>query len=211
MSVPGIIEDGDFSILLQNGAWTPSFPFANVGDEKTFIMRAKFRVNLNNWTPPIAMSQLVFSTYGTAYFVDIENTDSINGSELVDYTLVYASIPNRRVEYGSASATIQKSVVNADTSISLVAYTDTFDGQYVYEYSANAPLQQLYRGRLVRPTNTLSANPIQQAGPWHNAAQGGNSQLAQNSTSRIWKGKIYERLSVFVTPPEIVATGAILA
>ncbi len=210
MPVPGIIEDGDFSVLLQNGAWVPSFPFANVGDDTTFIMRAKFRVNLNNWVKPIAMSQLSFTAYGLAYFVDIESTDGINNSEIVDYTFVYASIPVRRVEYGSASATIQKSVKNADTTVSLVQYTDTFDAQFIYEYSANAPLPQLIRGRLMRPTNVLSAGPIQQAGPWKNASQAGNAQLAQNSTSKIWKGRIYERLSVFVTPPDIVATGAIL-
>lgn len=201
-TVPAFVEDGDFSVIAQNGALTPSFPFADKGDFTSFVMRGKFRVNLNNWQKPIPMSQINFPTYGTAYLVSIGDPQTINESDLVDYPFVYASVPDTRTEYGSVSYTPQVPAQDASNNKTLLQYNDTFDAELVYEYSANSPLPQLFRGKLIKTAATFGTG-FAQAGGWKVSAQNNNRQLAQNSTTRIYMGKIYERLSVFAKLPKV--------
>lgn len=207
MSVPVIIEDGDFTVEQQNNSSVPSFPFYANGDVKTFIQRVTMRVDQRYYKPPVPMSQRWFPKLGKGYLVDVDQPASAGGN-LVDYVQVYANCPARRIEYGSATYTVQQPRIVEPlpdiTSVSVIEYTDVFPALYVYDYSLFKPLPSIYAPRLLLVQSSIGLSfTFLQIGNWI-GSRGDNVVVAQSSVSRIWMGQIYERKSVYVMPSKLV-------
>lgn len=193
MAVPGTINDGDFTIARQNGSPSVSFPFYDKGDKSHFVYRRPMRVDADYYDQPEPMSQRWFPL-GRGYLVDIEPpTDQ--GQRLVDYTEIYANVPATRRELGNATWTAQLVVLSDPPTIN--SYTDNYDAAYQYEYSIFTPLPRLVAPRAIQTTATDGTPTVIFVGDY-TPLSGGTEVLAQNSTSRIYMGLIYERLSIRV-------------
>lgn len=198
MTVPAIVNDGNFSQILQNGSPETTFPFFNLGDDKTFIARVRMRVRAGSFVMPKLMSQRFLANLGQCYLVDVEDGTPVDNTDLIEYVFVYAAVPQTRTEYGSATYTYQAVLNGVTTNFK---YTDVFPASIVFEYSVFTPLPPLFRGRLLTSATDTGAVTIQ-AGRWVPS----NTQgllLAENSTSGIWLGKIYFRRSVYVSTPPV--------
>lgn len=208
---PAFVEDGDFGIILQNGAPRPEFPFFEQVGSRAFIYRIKMRVLQSSFIPPAPMSQLTFPL-GICYLVDIEQPSTQNDTDLVEYGFVYASLPPRLTEYGSATYTVQQTPKGAGDTKLKIQYTDTFPATIYRDFSLFQPLPPLFRGKLIGSSNYLTgaSGPVIQAGPWTNGNANGSLVLAQNSTAKRWLGQIYYRESVYVNTAPVNAGGTIL-
>lgn len=195
--VPAIVTDGDLSVAVQNGAPVPNFPFAYRGDTKTFVAKVTMRVDVNDYKVPVPMSQRWFPGLGRGYLVDFDQPSAV-GQQLIEYGELYASVPLTGVEYGSATTTLYQAVVAPpDQNSTLTQYSDTFDALRLFEYSIFKPLPELIAPRLF----------LQSVGGFDRILQTGDTNplsngkiLAQNTTTRLYAGKIYERLSVLIVP-----------
>lgn len=211
-TVPGYVSDGDFKIARQNGAASFTQPFASSrNDFSTFIARRTMRVEDGYYANPVPMSQFNFGQRGIGYLVDVESPSAIDGSNLLEYAEVYASLPPTHRDYGTATASIQipyKLVSPDDPEVfgwQMLNLNDSFDAVFVYEYSLNAPLPALLRTRLVQIKGSITQfdAAFMQAGfTWKKPPVDG-LYLAQNSTSFRWMGGIFCRESIYVTAPPV--------
>lgn len=194
---PAIVNDGNFNVATQNGAPVPNFPFAYRGDTKSFVAKVTMRIDVNAYQVPIPMSQRWFPGLGRGYLVDFDQPSSV-GQQLIEYGLLYASVPITKSEYGSCIATVYQPTVNQpDENSFLTQYTDTFDAVRLYEYSVFNPLEQLLAPRMFLQS-VLGVDRLLITGDINPLSQG--LTLAQNTTSKIYLGRIYERESVFFKP-----------
>lgn len=201
---PGVVSDGNFKVAAQNGAVVFEQPFAaSRNDFVTFLARRNMRVQDGYYVNPVPMSQRSFGLRGTGYLVDITTPSIIEGSDILDYTEIYASLPPTQREYGTASAQIQVpylATLGEDSRWIILNLNDTFDAEFVYEYSLNAPLPTLFRAKLMQ---TAFAVGYFLAGFNYNKPPVDGLYLAQNSTTTRWMGSIFCRESVFVRPPPV--------
>lgn len=208
MSVPATVIDGDFSIAQQNGDTEYSFPFSYRGDFKTFLATVTMRVAVNKYMPPASMGQKIFANLGRGYLVDFTDPTMV-GQGLLEYKLVYGSVPlSGYDEYGSCSYTVQTYTIGvggADDTLS--GYNDTFNATYRFDYSLFNPLPQLLKTQLIlKPEPLTGTFPGRQqinivgtsleTNPNRGAV---GLVLAQNTTSKIYRGKIFERLRVYIS------------
>ena len=201
---PGYVDDGDFSTPQQNGAPEYSFPFAYRGDNRTFVAKVMYRVDVDHYNTPEPMAQKWFPGLGKGYMVDFDQPSMV-GQRLLEYGLYFASVPITGTELGTVNYTFYTRAVVPEYGVdaSFTSYNDTFDADYVYEYSINQPLPQLYYARFIlQPYDPPTANfsaifLIGTVGLVGTDPNGASKFLAQNSTSKIYKGGIYERLSIY--------------
>lgn len=207
-NVPATVIDGDFSIAQQNGDTEYDFPFSYRGDFKTFTATLTMRVSVSKYMSPSGMGQKIFGNLGRAYLADFTEPTMV-GQGLFEYKLVYASVPlNNFPEYGSCSYTVQTYTIGLDgADDTLSGYNDTFNATYFFDYSLYKPLPQILKTQLI-----LKPEPLTGTFPGRqqinivgsrleiNTARGQTGLvLAQNTTSKIYKGRIFERLSVYIT------------
>lgn len=223
MAVPAIVNDGDFTTPRQNGAPEPDFPFSYRGDFKTFVAKVTMRVDVDSYKVPQQMAQRWFPGLGRGYLVDFTSPNMV-GQRVLEYNLVYASVPLDSTEYNSAtySAQLWSPPLVEGGDYSITTATDTYDAQFVYEYSIFKPLPQILYTRLVLiPAPATATFPGQliiqvQGSPVFARQSSGvvdvpGRALARNTTSKIWKGRIYERLSVYINyqaPVPLITVGA---
>lgn len=203
-AAPGIVNDGDFNVARQNGDVDYDYPFASaLNDFSTFIARRRMRVESGYFRMPLAMSQRNFPSKGIGYLVDVTKPTTVEGTNLQDYDEVYASLPPTQEDYGTATASIQVPFLATVADVSewiFVTINDSFDAVFVYEYSLNQPLPQIYRGKLVQ--SSLGVGQVI-SGYSYNRPPPNGRYLAQNSTSSRWMGSIFRRETVYVIPPPI--------
>lgn len=201
MPPPGIIDDGNFSIPQRNGVKAASYPFFNKGDVTTFIQPVPMRVDQRYWIPPQPMEQKYFDGMGVGYLVDVTDPQVVYGTNLIDYDLIYASVPAKRTEYGQTPFNVQAPIIG--TSKAVLAFIDIFPGRFIYEYSAGTPLPILYRPLLLTVDYYQGeGKQIVEVGAYQEYL-GGQNILVENSRTEIWMGKIYQRLSIFVDLPTL--------
>lgn len=196
---PGIVDDGDYTKAQQNGAPQISFPYLKFGDNKTFIAKIPMVVDVSYYQPRQPMTQRWFPNLGRAYLIDYEGPQE-TPQRLMYYNEIYGNVPQTRIEYGSTTFKQQDSAYDEDgANARITAVVDVFDAEHVFEYSIGKPLPQIFwtqltvspRGIVVEVGNSTTVNTL-------------NRMLSQNTTSRVYGGKIFERLSVFalVTRPK---------
>ena len=192
MSAHTIIVDGNFRFAAQNGGTSFRYPFADKGDGKSFIASRKVRQLASSYIAPTINSVMYFPQ-GAAYLVDFNAPEPVSdGQALLEWTEVYAAIPQVRTEYGSIVYTQQFLEISGVGEKSITEYTSTRNAAVVYEYSLNAPLPAVQA-----PALMSLANIIFSRGGWGTFLPG-TIILAQDTTSEIWMGKIYSRKSVYV-------------
>lgn len=209
---PGYIDDGDFGLALPNGAPTYDFPFSYRGDFNTFVASQPVRCAVSKYQPPKPMGQHWFPGLGRGYLVDF-TTPSMIGQGLLNYTLIYASVPKQGVEYRSVTYSAQTYTIGTGgANDTLSSSTDTYDGTWVYDYSIWKPLPQILYTRLALipepETGTFPGRlQINVLGSALGVDAPGRA-LAQNTTTQIWKGRIFERLSIFINyqQPRVLIT-----
>jgi len=213
--VPIIVDDGNYETAQQVDAALPSFPFSNKGDCTTFIQEVTMRQDVDYFTRPVIGTARVFplgSSYfdpsfnivpgsgyfpqsnGTSYLVSVTPAQLVGG-RLIEWRETYATVPVRRVEYGSVTASVQYFV----GAVLDATWSGICDGAYVYEYSLGEPLPALYS------YYNDPAGGIVIDGPdnGNNLTLPGGYTQSQNSTSKIWMGTIYERVTTFANFPPI--------
>lgn len=200
MSVPGTVNDGNFSVPQQDGAPLFDFPFFNRGDAITFIATIRMRCSVSAFKVPIPMSVKQFTTFGKAFLVDFSEPSGI-GQDLMEWTQVYANVPRTRKEPSTTTYTNQISTGGGLTVASVISYTSTMQAEDVYEYSVNAPLPPL-----IAPVLLASGGLLYSTAPFSPNAN--TRILAQNSEARIYMGKIYERKSTYINRPAVNAIAA---
>lgn len=214
--VPIYVSDGDFTRADQVGEWEFEFPFAIEGDYKSFIARRPMNVS-SGFVRPVGgrtgsawfgdgsgafggrsstgtsspMGRRSFDGLGYAYLVDIAPARRIDDfSRIVQYEEVWASVPNRRTTYETISYTEQFLQVTPEMDI--IELTKAKTAECVWEY-ALSPLAQLTAPRLVQIGNSFFSQ-----GQWR-IYQPGQRILAEDSANSIYMGRIYQRLSRYVT------------
>lgn len=203
-NVPGVVNDGDFSKAQQDGSPEYSFPFAERGDNKTFVAKVTFRVDVNSYRPPIAMSQRMFPGLGRGYMLDFDQPQMV-GQQLLSYGVYFGNVPQRSEVNGSTTYGVQKPIAAQEygQNASIVQYNDTFDALIVYEYSLWQPLTQLFYARYMlapfslAPDNYDALYIAGSTGYVGNTPDGMALFLAQNSTSKLYRGRIFERMSIY--------------
>lgn len=205
-TVPGSVDDGNWNVAQQSGVPVYDFPFSYRGDFKTFTAEVTMTVNVGSWKQPQSMKQRWFAGLGRGYLVDFTKPVATTQG-LMEYKEIYASVPLTGIEYGSSTANIQIPHPATDPTTenaTISSYSDTFNAQLVYEYSVFKPLPQILYTRLIlQPDPTTGLNVIVVQGTALGIDAPGRA-LVQNTTSKIWKGKIFERLSVFINYQPLV-------
>jgi len=206
MPVPGLVNDGNFTVAQQNGATTYDFPFAETrNDFKTFIARRVMRVEDAYYTRPFPMTQRGFTRLGSGYLVGISNPQIVEGTNLFEYTETYASLPQQHIIPGTATAQIQQIINLTDDPENPrwapVPVNDSFDAVFYYDWSIGDTLPPIFRTKLVQYPYGIS-NALQ-FGLDITTPPANGLYLAQNSTSARWMGEIYYRETVYVKPPPI--------
>lgn len=196
MSVPIIVDDGNYRIAQQDGYYDAERPFASKGDIETFVIPVHMIVDSSYFKLPKLMSQRRFP-WGVGYLVDISPQTTIRGHRLWEFDLIYASVPKSRTEFGSVTATVN--VVNLDGITILATYTDVFDAQIRYDYQLLAPPP-----KLIAPAGNPSFTVVSTQGfSTITTIPGQAPILAANSTSSIYMGQIYERKAFYFEVPNI--------
>ena len=197
MSSPSYYDDGNFTIAQQNGPWLFAFPFSEKGDSSTFTATRKVRQKATAIKKPALMSKLNFNL-GTTYLVSISETKDVSNG-LVEWEEIWASVPVSRREYGSITYTLQDLHItfsSAGRTPTLLEYTTTRDAAFLYEYSVGKPLPRRI-APVVVIQNVEGSQSIYGFGGWGTFTTG-TEILAQDTTSSIYIGKIYERRSVLI-------------
>lgn len=200
---PAIVDDGNLSIAQQDGAPEYSFPFAYRGDNKTFVAKVTFRVDVDSFVPPIAMSQRMFPNLGRGYMLDFDQPQMV-GQQLLSYGVYYGNVPQTGIEYESVTYTIQKPTINDyGTDSTINGYSDIFDGYTLYEYSLFRPLPQLFYAHFLLAPFGPPPDNFQAVYIAGNTAYSGSNPdgtynaLAENTTSKIYRGRIFVRMSKY--------------
>ncbi len=202
MSAHTIIADGNFRFAFQNGGTTFRYPFADKGDGISFIASLKKRILATSYLAPTINSRMDFPQ-GPAFLVDFSPPTPVSeGEALLEWTESYASIPQTRTEYGSITYTQQFLATNGIGERSVEEWTATRDAAFVYEYSQNAPLPRIQAPLLVTLANVIFAR-----GGWGTFTDG-QLILAQDTTSEIYMGKIYQRKSVIIPYQPLIQLAA---
>lgn len=193
MSVPLRVDDGVFTVARQDGATEFSYPFADKGDSQTFIAHVKKRIHTDSYRKPTLMQRQTFNL-GNAYLVDPGEPRYV-GCGLLEWVERYASVPITRTEYGSTVYTQQ--LLTADSTVlpitySIDEYSATRDARFLFEYSLDKPLPR----KIAPRWQTLAGRPFAIGGITQLTY--GQQVLAEDSVSRIYLAKIYERQSIFV-------------
>ncbi len=206
-AAPGYFDDGNFTVGKQNGSPTYDFPFSYRGDFKTFVATVTMRVAVGSYQPPASMGQRIFPNLGRGYLVDFTEPTMV-GQGLLEYKLQYASVPlSGYPEYGSCSYTVQTYTIGLSGSDdTLSGYNDTFNATYFFDYSLYKPLDQILKTRLILvpepDTGTFPGrqqiNIVGSRLEIQTARGMSGLVLAQNTTSKIYRGQIFERLSVYI-------------
>lgn len=202
MSVPLRVDDGVFTVALQDGAPEFSYPFADKGDSQTFIAHVKKRIHTDSYRKPTLMQRQTFNL-GNAYLVDPGEPRYV-GCGLLEWVERYASVPITRTEYGSTVYTQQ--LLSRDSSVlpitwSVEEYSAIRDAKFVYEYSLNKPLATKIAPRWI----TLGAIVVGLGGIGQLTFN--QDVLAEDTTSEIWLAKIYCRRSTIVKYLPLVEIG----
>jgi len=201
MSVPQTVDDGNFALAQQNECDELNFPFFDKADNYTFeVVRTK-RVDVASFRTPKMMAQI--RKYGrTLYLVDITQPVRV-GAALLEWQEIYSVVPATRTEYTNLTYAIQ--LPSFGTSYdwetpppepTITEIPVPLTAKVIYEYSIE-PLPVLIAPRIAIVNGTLL-----KYGGW-GVFVSGQQYLAYDSELRLYKGRIYERRSVYITYPEV--------
>jgi hypothetical protein len=217
MSVPTIVNDGDFTVDQQHGGWVYSNPLSDKGDFAHLVATRTVRIDVSSFTPSshTSLETRNFTTGDgvvTGYLVGF--TDPVAaGNNVLEWEEKYATLPSTRTQPTTVTYTQQFLfyTANADqsTTISILEYTNKRAATETYEYYfKNSPLPVLLAPKLEQ-----IGNRILFFGDWRPFAAG-EQVLTEDSTSERYLGDIYVRKTTriawvpalpFTPPPQNTA------
>lgn len=202
--VPNVIDDGGVSgnwNVLDSYDYAPSFPFSDKGDNQSFTIAQRYKIDKNAYRPRATMSATQFPQ-GLAYLTKL-GTPRDTGCGIYDVEDIFSSVPVTRTEYGSYCYQQQwyDTVANTDVDPSKYFYNVTYDiaeqsftvsGEYLYEYFINTAPVTLRKPRVYFIFGRL----------YYDAAGGkpytGTKIIADDSAVTIYAGRIFERKTPYV-------------
>ncbi len=202
--IPQRVDDGDFSVAMQDGEWNFEYPFADRGDFVSFVATRTMRVDAVKFRPPAKMTPMQFlqlplinGAIQIGYLTSFSPPKGA-GNALLEYTEEYASVPQTRTEYNSVSYTQIVALSSGESSFSYgaVAYGEIsaiLDGKTVFEYQLSTPLPTLHQPRFVN----VGGNHTFVFGSIHEILTQAGYILAQDSESEIYKCEIFTRKSIY--------------
>jgi hypothetical protein len=202
MSVPIIVNDGNFANELANGSIVLSTPLARYGDFNHLVARRKMRVDVGSFkmSNRLSLAQLPVSTGdGSKTLRLVDSTDpELVGNNLMEWEEIYANVPAQRTEPTTITYTQQYLwfQANADqsTTISIVEFTRKRSATITYDYFLKtSQLPALYMPKLEQ-----FGNRILQFGGWR-AFLNGETVLAEDSSVERYMGDIFVRKSTYIS------------
>lgn len=190
---PSIVDDGDFSVPVQNGSDEYSYPFLEQGDNKSFEMRRPFVVQSDKYKAPELMARLT-TLKGLAYLVEDDDPRDV-GQGLVAFNRIYASVPVTRHEGTQIVYGMQFYSV-ADEELAEIQIP--LNARVRYEYSLN-PMNPI-----IAPRAFMIFGELRALGGWGTLVPG-NEYPAEDSTTGIYKGGIWFRRTVLIKYPDAIA------
>ncbi len=175
-------DDGNYAIAKEISR-DISFPFSAVGDNDSFEVKIREEVNKEDFKKLPLMSKRTFAGLGIAYFVTQGDPTDV-GSGLYQYDRTWAMTPNTRVEYESASFTLKfltpqvGFTIEADFQALTVA-------EATYEYFNNVKPDVIYAPRFYFTGFIPEIVTV------------------QDSEISIYKGKIYQRKTLYANIADI--------
>lgn len=199
MAVPSTINDGNFN-LREPYSIEYDFPFAEKGDNVSFVADVKFIMDKPAYRPLASMSQMNFANLGVGYLVNPGKPRDI-GNGLYEFTERYFSLPVNRYEYGSFTYTLQSYASVSSTGVNPDKYfydvswdleenTFTVPAQFRFEYFLNQKPPPLLKSRLFMQFGRLYSI--------NGTPANGSLIVADDSQVSIYGAYIYERKTPFV-------------
>jgi hypothetical protein len=201
------INDGNWNVAQQDGPWRYSFPFANRGDDQTFDAIRTMKQSALTYNGPTGQMQSVGTARGTAYMIEASPT-RYDDCGVLEWDETFCSVPVKRVEPGSIAYAFQfiytpvnynaaaaNGVIPLPDPPQLGDITKTVPCNITYTYSLStfAPIDA---PRVV----VLFDRFIYYFGGWGKLIAG-QTILAEDATSSIYRGKIYEQKKIQITIP----------
>lgn len=188
MAVPIIVNDGNFSRAEQNGADEITLPFSDEGDNTSWEVRRKLRVDQASYRRGISMSQEMHR-FGRMYLVEESNPNAIGGG-LVEYEQIWSCLPKTRVVPSSTIYSLQGLV---DGSITEWPLTMACEIQWEY-FIGNFP-SPIQAPRLIKIGEFIFAYAR-----WGTFSLGQRIP-AEDSEVGVHKGKIFYRKTIYIRYP----------
>lgn len=206
MAVPRIINDGNFNLERQVGCDEWRTPFSDKGDNRTFEVDKKYRIDQTRYQRLKEMTK-IRTVKGDAYLVNEGEAVGV-GSGLVEYVRTFSSVPLRRLEGSTIVYAIQflstQAVYNFEDAPAAPEVTElplTLTAQVVWEYFLSYP--ELIRAPKVAVVN----GSIFTFGGWGTFYYG-QTILADDTEIGIYKAGIFYRKSIQVQWPVRPTGGA---
>lgn len=210
MPVPSIISDNGSGNLgwnvIQPYSQEPDFPFSDKGDNTSFDMYQRYKIDKTAYRPRASMSTAAF-TFGTAYLTKLGRPRDI-GNGIYDVEDKFSSLPANRTEYGSFPFTQQwyDTIVNTNADPTKYFYDVTWDtteqtftvkAEIDYEYFLFTPPAPLIKSRVFFIFSRLFY--------LQGLPQVGTREIAEDSNVSIYAGKIFCRRTPYVLlqPPSL--------
>jgi hypothetical protein len=210
MASPNRVQVGNLSTITFAGPGRYVRPFQDVGDTQSFEwhidcyqLAANFSPfsNVRNFNPgfvqTVELMQSIYTTLGVAYLVHEDQPEYTNVQGWLKFRRVYASLPITRTEPTSLVFPFQFISTSADytwenppAAPEVSEWPLTISGYRVYEYFAGQIPTIKYAPKVTAIYNTLlyvGTWPIDYSKPW----------IAQDSAIRVYKGSIYERMTLY--------------
>lgn len=187
MSVPRRVNDGNFDIAHQIGSDEWTTPFSDKGDDISFEVRRRYRVDQSKYVRIPKMTKIKTSK-GSAYLVLEGEARDVTGG-LLEFTRTYASIPQPRIE-GSSIVYNMQFVQDGQ----LIEFPIPMNANVRYEYSLVKFGQQRAPKAIPFGQNFIAV------GGWGNFIAG-QEYLAEDANVDIYKSGIFVRRGIYITWP----------
>lgn len=190
MNVPRIVNDGDFNKEHQVGSDEWKLPFVSVGDNISFELKRKYRVDYRHYRPWQRMAKIA-TLRGTAYLIDESDAQDI-GCGLLEYSRTFASLPVTRNEGTSIVYPIQYLIRPFPASPYVSEIPLIVSAEKRFEYFTYKPEPQ------IAPKVAVINELVYIYGGWGTMVNG-KQYLANDSTVKIYKAGIYVREGTYIT------------
>lgn len=209
MAVPAYIDDGSYLTPRQVNSDQFSFPFLARGDAVSFELKRRYRVAATSYRRLALMQRInVPNGFGTAYLVEQSDPNEVaNG--ILEYEVTYASVPKKRNEPTSVNYPIQFLKTQRSFSQGFQPEAGDVADAEVWELPITLAAMAVYE-YFIKPPRALIAARIAvlggtlvNYGNWGTAVAG-QTILAFDSETSLYKGGIIERRSIYITNPTVV-------
>ncbi len=199
MSVPHVINDGNWNTLTPMSGDSIEFPFSDKGDNVTFKATIPYRQDKDAYRPRATMSVLRHAL-GTCYLTKLGTPRDI-GNNIYEFEDEFSSVPIKRIEQGSLPYVRQwatENITESGSSLQIDEVPFTLSAEFEFEYFRDKQPEPLIRPRVIN----IVGRPYAIGGFGLQfslvGAPGNNRVVAEDSEVKIYEGRIYERRTPYI-------------